>query len=181
MKRRVQVILSRLPLLLLAAVVVMWVRSYFRHDTYAWYSDYPARKHWHVESSLGGLDLCCSQGYPTDMLQGYRGRPVSDWEREGLLGDVFNYNGRRIARGVAGFWRAHMPRGPTRTAETRFWGLPYWFLFALTAPAPLVMAVRRRRRRRRREKGQCLACGYDLRATPERCPECGAFAKEAAA
>jgi PAS domain S-box-containing protein len=54
--------------------------------------------------------------------------------------------------------------------------LPNWFLLAVLAVLPARWAALRRGRWRRAElaaRGRCPSCGYDLRATPERCPECG--------
>lgn len=53
---------------------------------------------------------------------------------------------------------------------------PYWSCAVISLPLP-VLALRRLWRRRRSQlrlrRGLCSACGYDLRDSPERCPECG--------
>lgn len=51
--------------------------------------------------------------------------------------------------------------------------LPDWFLVAMTGVMAIVWAIRRRRRRLYAQKGFCIQCGYDLRASKDRCPECG--------
>jgi hypothetical protein len=54
---------------------------------------------------------------------------------------------------------------------------PLWFITSALAVLPLVRLRAAVRTRRRRQAQQCVACGYDLRATPDRCPECGAVTK----
>ncbi|HEX4796339.1 MAG TPA: hypothetical protein VH370_21300 [Humisphaera sp.] len=57
--------------------------------------------------------------------------------------------------------------------QSGFLHLPIWPIAILLAIPSAVSAVRHRRRRRRVRIGHCAECGYDLRETPERCPECG--------
>jgi hypothetical protein len=57
------------------------------------------------------------------------------------------------------------------TTVSRVVIIPSWFVYGAAAVLPLSWIVRRRLPRR--SDGRCHACGYDLRATPDRCPECG--------
>jgi hypothetical protein len=65
---------------------------------------------------------------------------------------------------------------PSLTTRTNYFMVPFWFVVmvsgGLSASAVLAWWTRRGRRVLAGQ-GCCPACGYDLRATPERCPECG--------
>ena len=89
--------------------------------------------------------------------------------------------GSRVAFNRRGFEVGRMPAiGTDSTSRlvmegyTWWVGVPDWFAMIGLAVLPAVAWGRRRRaiEQERKERGQCIVCGYDLRATPERCPEC---------
>jgi hypothetical protein len=68
--------------------------------------------------------------------------------------------------------------GPVAPLISR-WGIyfPYWFIVLLTAILPLMAIRATLKHRGNSHDALCRKCGYDLRATPDRCPECGTIPK----
>jgi hypothetical protein len=65
-----------------------------------------------------------------------------------------------------------------RRLDVAVYTAPWWAVTAATALLPMIWIVQLLRRRRIRgsrfRAGRCLGCGYDLRSSSGRCPECGA-------
>jgi hypothetical protein len=83
--------------------------------------------------------------------------------------------------GFSLIWRVanHPPPDPT-TLVTRAVAVPHWFAALVLSLPALLRFGRFIRGRRRQRRGMCAGCGYDLRATPEKCPECGRVITRAA-
>jgi hypothetical protein len=95
---------------------------------------------------------------------------------------------RFFSSAIAGVGVTHAPlRILLSSATGRFTGVkvairtaavPYLIL-VIVFLIPLGIVLRMRRRDRlKAERGLCKVCGYDLRATPRRCPECGTVPPE---
>ncbi len=74
-----------------------------------------------------------------------------------------------------GFQYIRWQPGNRGTVTPGTWGfqIPTLFLTFLFAIPLTLWLAHRRRRFLRRLAHRCPTCGYDLRATPARCPECG--------
>src|SRR5262249_16983304 len=78
-----------------------------------------------------------------------------------------------------GFAYSHTRDGNLPRTDLRKIAVPLWVptIARLYLPAAVVAGALRQGSRSRRHR--CLTCGYDLRATPQRCPECGTPATQA--
>jgi hypothetical protein len=155
MRRLLHILLNAATAMSLALCVVtaaIWVRSHYRYDRYN----------------------LSPPGRPTRMLESYtdlvawRSFPVAFPFRPGWQVGVEPLR--------AGF-EPMFGRRPVyfHNEATRVVAVRYWFACLVTCLLPASwMFAYIRRRHRRNGPGLCRVCGYDLRATPDRCPECGA-------
>jgi hypothetical protein len=166
MKRRLLNLLTILPLLLCVAVVALWVRSFHYSHTLCWVRENAPGDRFtatHLMVARGSLHAGVRRWGAT----GADARPE---DRPGLHHEIalpWHLDVNRLGFG-AGAYGSH-PGGWT--------AMPLW-LVAVVAAAPTAARTLmwKRRRLRKPPGGLCLRCGYDLRATLGRCPECGTVA-----
>jgi hypothetical protein len=193
-KRRIFNAIAVVSLVLCVFTLAMWVRSGFASDWVAY-----ARPTQHllgyahdeaivgtergfVTVTIGGVDCMDAEsaawlkrsgplhGCPLGLTKGSK-------TFEGFTLDSFRLSGFRQGsfRGTA-----REPSGVERYGSTI--EVPLWFILLVTSlPLQARLLWRQWERHRYSMVGLCRKCGYDLRATPDRCPECGTIPKEAEA
>lgn len=173
--------LAAMSMLLCLAMAGLWIRSYFRFDVFEVRHSVVTP----LEIQCSAFHLCLSKGafqyqnswyeiadahFVSHMLSS--GGPAWIYSHSTVKGVLYFPPPNGSVLGIA---YASIPASPGHVAQTDV-RLPYWVLLAAFACGPVVWLVTMRRRRlqiQRQAQGRCLTCGYDLRATPDRCPECG--------
>ena len=159
--------LTCLALILCSVVVVLWVRSYRHIDSIMC-------RRFDLSSWLGGLHIYVLNDSQMGQLEvSTTAIPASTtWDGSQYASpSLRRFGGFLLVQDQLRFSGSVFLIGPpiTYTAVR----IPAWFVLILLTILPLAWIVRRYTTQRRVRLGLCPVCSYDLRATPDRCPECG--------
>jgi hypothetical protein len=164
-RRRLFTILSALSLLLRVAMIAAWARSDTHRDArrFVWWGhDYA------IASERGTLGIDNEENI-ADFEKKKWDETEAAWAQDRAIptddSEDFATHTAIHKHMMAIFKR--QPPAPFRMS------VPYWMLIAISAILPALWCVQFHRRCIRIAVGQCALCGYDVRATPQRCPECG--------
>jgi hypothetical protein len=172
---------AALSLLLFVLVIAIWVRSHFALDEYF--------LHWNVnqignrrslllQSDRGGFQVCW--GEQTASPQAFDGRylPTIHADHFPLSGKPFNSVASKAHWFNINRYSIHYASNSSLNEDwTSIFG-SIWLIAILAAILPTIWFVRfRKLRGAKLHSGHCPICGYDLRATPDRCPECGTISR----
>jgi hypothetical protein len=191
-RRRLVALFALLTLVLLTATLALWVRSYRHHDQLAIYKQTRLAGEFRgnirlrttqIRSSAGGLGVFTWTQLHTDehpastpphavhaSWEDMRVRPDHPWTAPLFWGP--GTRARRWGIGVQHHTYPITTSPPFNTHRTTV-VLPYWAISLPLATPLLLITLRAARRHHRLARQKCPTCAYDLRATPDRCPECG--------
>jgi hypothetical protein len=177
MTRRLLNLLTALSLLLCLAAVGLWGRSYWRSDTLV---DLRENRLVVASSDRGVLSFWRINGHRESEEQvglHYESQEASEISSteppdSGVTRD-WGFFGFRWYVSRGGTMRLLNPRVTLTMPSRSRAEVPAWFIVLAFLILPFWRVGHFTRARRRRRAGLCPACGYDLRATPGRCPECG--------
>jgi 4-amino-4-deoxy-L-arabinose transferase-like glycosyltransferase len=165
-KRHVFNLLAALSLLLCVLTCVPWVRAYWVADSLYWTDKATNRiDEYGLTCSAGGVEIVHIHKLKV------RGYPVSTGNYFSHFNHQLNIRYPYFGSGSTGisFAGFEVFHGTDEVQSVTF-PLAAIVLPALVFPG---MWIRRDVKHRRRTKTKlCRQCGYDLRATPDRCPEC---------
>jgi hypothetical protein len=156
-----------LSLVLFLAAVALWVRGIWVGD-FLWHND--GRSTLGVAAARGSLWVTWREVTTFDPMRSDAGPP--EWE---LLHERPPRELMSVMDTVYGPGR-YPRRAGFAYVTGHDWVVPLWAPTLAAAVAPAIglrRLLRRRRATRLAGEGRCPVCGYDLRATPEQCPECG--------
>src|SRR5665213_1292846 len=169
MRRYLFAALSALSLMLFAATCVMWVRSCCLTETFTGAqtsigSGWGEVLYLHLEASPAARRPIHAASFSFSHKTGPANGNVTEYTPRGSVGH--DWGRFRYGSLTSVMWWVRAP----------WWSLG---LASGLVAAGCVTGWVRARRAVRFSRGLCLACGYDLRETPGRCPECGRVTKPA--
>lgn len=173
MIRRLFTIASALSLLICVATGVFWERSFPDGDGL---SERDAKGRFWIQSHKGMFHLAWANVLYAHAYDG-GGHPFTYYD--GPIYPIPDIYGAPWAKrwhwGKAYFDHAGVRYGTgERGGAFEYWvAAPCWMVAAATSLLPILSVIRFLKRRRRLQTGCCTHCGYDLRASKDRCPECG--------
>ncbi|MGB7160696.1 MAG: hypothetical protein WBD40_21710 [Tepidisphaeraceae bacterium] len=172
MRRRLLNASVGISLLMCAAAVTACLRSYLVFESIRYLRAIPSYDSTHELSSGDGY-----LSYHYVGMQGGQRRFADPWRPNRLEWVRWPDHQRwRLRRGAelryeynADAARQNLPY--ERRVVVRF---HYWVPVLASLILSVVAITVRSRSKRLAAAGRCTSCGYDLRVTPQRCPECGA-------
>ncbi|HEX5243492.1 MAG TPA: zinc ribbon domain-containing protein [Tepidisphaeraceae bacterium] len=177
---------SAISLLLCVTTAVLWVRSYVASDGITYCRDLGGHREGGIDASWDSSWFAFGFGRTLRQRRGgtklgwrwlhSKAEPISEDAIDAGFGSLLPAQIRWP--GIRVRWTRRV-MGPGDTIWTFQIVIRLAILFLLTAILPIFWLARRLVARRRiHSTSRCIHCGYDLRASNDRCPECGTEIRE---